>query len=110
MGEENQINVLSIESKKTSRLKLQAFFKNTDGINLAAEAIDEQAAFLRLQDNTIDVVLLDLGLVDTDCIDLTKKIRKAHATVKVVVFTSSDKPDDIFAAMNAGADGYVLKG
>lgn len=67
-------------------------------------------ALQKLEDKHLDIVLLDLAGQDEHAIELTRQIRKSHPTVRVLVTTASNKPEDIFAAMDAGADGYVLKG
>lgn len=110
MSSQNQIHVLSIDSNEESRLAVQDFFKGKSDLILAAQARNAAETLERLQERTIDVVLLDLGLEGTDGIELTRQIRQQHQTVKVLIFTASHTPDDIFAAMDAGADGYVLKG
>ena len=57
----------------------------------------------------IDVALVDLRLKDTDGISLIQQIREKHPSVRVVVTTASDEVEDIFSAMDAGADAYILK-
>ncbi|MGH9551156.1 MAG: response regulator, partial [Terriglobales bacterium] len=55
------------------------------------------------------VVLVDIGLPDIDGIEVTKQIKSADAQVRVLMLTASDDERDIFDALDAGADGYVLK-
>jgi len=55
-------------------------------------------------------VLLNLPAQNVDGIELTRQIRKLHPSVRVLISTANNKPEDIFAAMDAGADGYVLEG
>jgi len=109
MTNQSQIQVLSVESNDAIRSKLQSFFSTIPDITLSAEAVNESQALQKLGATAIDVALVDLG-PDTDGIELTKQIRKLHAGVRVLIVTASDTPEDIFAAMDAGADGYVLKG
>ncbi|MDZ4837622.1 MAG: response regulator transcription factor [Candidatus Melainabacteria bacterium] len=109
MSAQNPIQVLSVQSDDESRSSLQATLQHIQDVELIAEAADAKEALQKLDDRTIDLVLLDLGLSDTNGIDLTKQIRKRHPNVRLLVITASDQPDDIFAAMDAGADGYILK-
>ncbi len=109
MSNQNQIKVLSVESNVESRRVLHAFFARTKDIVLSAEAADQSQALKELQDKAIDLALVDLG-PETDGVELTKQIRASQPAVRVLIVTASDTPEDIFAAMDAGADGYVLKG
>ncbi len=79
------------------------------GITLADEASNEIEALQKLKAKHVDVVLLDLSLQDVDGVRLTQLIRKSHPTVRVLISTAFRRAADIFAALDAGADGYVLK-
>ena len=59
-------------------------------------------------DERPDLVVLDLGLPDLDGRELLKMLR-AVSTVPVIVATARDDDDSIVAALDAGADDYVLK-
>lgn len=52
---------------------------------------------------------MDLALANLNPVSLIKEIRAANSQVRVLVFTPSNAPEDIFAAMDAGADAYILK-
>ncbi len=103
------IQVLSVDSHDDSRRELKEFFETIPDLNLKAQAANASEAIAALQGQTIDVALVDLSLIGEDGIQLTKQIRQMHNGVRVLIFTASDSPDDIFSAMDAGADGYVLK-
>lgn len=108
MSNEKSVRVLSIGSDPDSKEKLTQFFARFSDLSLVA-LVDDSDALKHLQQETVDVALLDLGFSDTDAIELTKHIRAAHSDVKVLIITASDSPEDIFSALDAGADGYVLK-
>ncbi len=110
MSNQSLIQVLSVDCNDESRLALQSFLTKIPELVLAAHASSASEALSLLKDTNIDVALVDLGVPELDGIALTKQIRQSHPNVRVLVFTASDRPDDIFAAMDAGADGYVLKG
>ncbi len=56
-----------------------------------------------------DLVLLDLNMKGMSGIDTLKRLRAEGCTARVVMLTVSDSPDDLVAAIRAGADGYLLK-
>ncbi len=110
MTNHTPIQVLSVGSSAESSLALHAFFNESPDLSLADAAANSAEALQKLNDKHIDVVLLELSSQDLDGIELTKQIRKSHSQVRVLISTASDTPADIFAAMDAGADGYVLNG
>jgi DNA-binding NarL/FixJ family response regulator len=80
------------------------------GIAITSEASSQEETLRILADQKVDVVLLNLPAQNVDGIELTRQIRKLHPSVRVLISTANNKPEDIFAAMDAGADGYVLEG
>ena len=103
------IQVLSIESIETTSPAINAFFSKISDIELTEEVEYAEDAFKCLKEKKVDVVLIDLGLPDACTIEVIKEIRRSHPAIRVVIFTASNSDDDIFSAMDAGADGYVLK-
>lgn len=71
----------------------------SDGV----EAVDSAAALLP------DVVLMDVRMPGLGGIDATRRIRNAQPNVKIVMLTVSEDEEDLFAAIRAGASGYLLK-
>jgi len=56
-----------------------------------------------------DVALLDVRLPDGNGIDVCREIRSSHPEVKCLILTSFDDDEALFAAVMAGASGYLLK-
>ena len=57
-----------------------------------------------------DVVLLDLEMPDLDGVEALRQVTAEHPEVKVLVFTAFDDDERIVSAVQAGAQGYLLKG
>lgn len=69
-----------------------------------AEAIRQAAAL------TPDVILMDIQMPDMNGIEATRRILADHPAVRVAMLTMLEDDDSLFAAMRAGARGYILKG
>ena len=106
-----EVNILLVEDHEFTRLGLSLKIENTKHFNLVAQASDGQEGVLLAQKYNPDVILMDIGLPKMDGISATKKIKEElKLDCAVLMFTSRDKKEDIFAAFKAGADGYIMKG
>jgi two-component system OmpR family response regulator len=74
-----------------------------DVIDTAAKAI------ARAMRRDLDLMILDLGLPDRDGLDVLKELRGARIHVPVLVLTARDAVDSRVAALDAGADDYLVK-
>ena len=77
---------------------------------MVAEAATGQAAIREAVLHQPDVVVMDLQMPDLNGIDATRELARALPSAAVLVLTMFDDDDWVFAAMRAGARGYVLKG
>ena len=68
------------------------------------------AALERLRQETFDLVLLDLGLPDSQGMETVTRTRQANPGLPVVVLTGLDDPGVAFDAVHAGAQDYLVKG
>lgn len=57
-----------------------------------------------------DIVIVDLGLPDCEPLDIIERVRSMLPAVPLVVFSANEDPLYLFAALSAGAKGYILKG
>lgn len=110
MAGSTSIQVLSVVGNDESSRCLRELLRGLRGVSLADEASSEAEVLQKLGDKHVDVVLLDLSLPDVDTIRLTQQIRQSHPAVRVLISTAFRRASDIFSALDAGADGYVLKG
>jgi len=110
MTSQSSIQVLVVASNEEDRRTLRDFLLEKPGLSLAEEATNSEEALQRLNTKQVDVALLELEARNAADIELTRQIRKSHPNVRVLISTDSKTPEGIFALMDAGADGYVLKG
>ncbi len=76
---------------------------------LAGEASSGEEGLVLVRKLDPDLVLLDLNMKGMDGIATLKAIKDEMPEVRVILLTVSDAPDDLIAAIRAGADGYLLK-
>jgi DNA-binding NarL/FixJ family response regulator len=79
------------------------------GHEVVGEAADGAAAIALVERLRPDLVLMDVRMPGTGGIEATAAIRSRHPDVRVVMLTVSEDEGDLFAAIKAGAQGYVLK-
>ncbi|MCK9927962.1 response regulator transcription factor [Frankia sp. Mgl5] len=79
-------------------------------VDVVGEAADGQSAVALARDLAPDVVIMDLNMPGMSGIEATRQLATACPTAAVLVLTMLEGDDAIFAAMRAGARGYLLKG
>ena len=107
---DEKIKVLLVEDHAMVRMGLQVCLSQSDKVELIGEAEDGLKGIDMAKRLIPDVILMDIGLPYVDGIEATKRLKEAHINSKILIFTSRDSEDDIFAAFKAGADGYIMKG
>lgn len=105
-----QTRIFFVDDDRVVRTCLRHFLRKFDDFELIGEAEDGSAAVDSILDLSPAVALVDIGLPKTNGIEVTRKVKTALPDCKVLMLTSSDDASDIFASLDAGADGYVLKG
>jgi two-component system, NarL family, response regulator DevR len=78
-------------------------------IEVVGEAESAAAALRRIPALRVDVAVLDARLGDGSGIDVCRQIRSRDESIRAIILTSYDDDDALFAAIMAGAAGYVLK-
>jgi len=110
MALQNTIKILLVEDHIMARMGTALYIKNNPEFDLVGQAEDGLQAIdlaLRLKP---DVILMDIGLPKIDGIEATKTIKEKGADASILMLTSREDKEDVFAALNAGADGYIMKG
>lgn len=80
-----------------------------DDMEVIAEAGDGEEAVRLADEHEPDVVVMDIAMPKLNGIEATREIKKAHPDVAVLVLTAYDDDEYIFALLEAGAAGYLLK-
>ena len=109
MTDGKPVRILIVEDHEIARLGLTCALEDCPNICIVGEAADGQTGARQAISLVPDVVLMDLGLPVLDGINATKQIKSEHPEIKVLILTTHDTDQDVFAALGAGADGYCIK-
>ena len=83
---------------------------DVDDVEIVGEAETGLRAVELAEQLAPDVILMDLRMPDLDGIEASRRVARNTPTPAVVVLTMFEDDDSVFAAMRAGARGYLLKG
>jgi NarL family two-component system response regulator LiaR len=103
------IRVLIADDHAVVRQGLRTFLDLQDDVEVVAEAPDGEAALAAAERVQPDVVLLDLVMPKVDGVAALRALRERAPEARVIVLTSFGDDDRVFAALRAGAVGYLLK-
>jgi len=104
------IRVLLADDHPLVRQGLRAVFATTDDIEVTGEVSDGAEAVRSTVQLSPDVVLMDLQLPGLHGTEATRQILARRPATTVLVLTMFEDDDTVFAAMQAGATGYLVKG
>ena len=105
------IRVVLTDDQALVRSGLRALLANSDDIQVVGEASDGREAVAVVTRTQPDVVLMDVRMPGVDGIAATQRITADQqlSEVAIIMLTTFDEDDQIFAAIRAGASGYLLK-
>ena len=103
------VDVLVADDHTLFREGLAALIQQWDGFRLVATASDGQEAIDLARKHRPGLVLMDVRMPRVGGVEATRTITAADPRVRVVILTMSDCSEDVFAALRAGAHGYVVK-
>jgi DNA-binding NarL/FixJ family response regulator len=104
------VRVVIADDHPTFRRGLAALLASVPDIDLVGEAADGESAVEQSRSLNPDVVLMDLSMPGVGGVEATRRIVADAPAVAVLVVTMLDDDEAVFAAMRAGARGYVVKG
>lgn len=104
------IRVLIADDHPIFRSGLRGALSRAEDVEVVGEVTDGSAAVAAVRSMQPDVVLMDLHMPGTNGIDATRTIAANETSPAVLVLTMFDDDESVFAAMKAGARGYLVKG
>ena len=103
------IRVLLVDDHAVVREGLRTFLELQDGIEIAGEAADGEAAIREAERLHPDVILMDLVMPKLDGVGAMQELRRRLPSIRVIVLTSFMQDERLLPAIQAGAAGYLLK-
>jgi two-component system response regulator DevR len=103
------IRVFLLDDHEMVRMGLRKLLESGGDIEVVGEAGTAAAAIARIPALKPDVAILDARLPDGSGIEVCRQIRSSEPSVQAIVLTSFDDDEALFAAIMAGAAGYILK-
>jgi DNA-binding NarL/FixJ family response regulator len=104
------IRVVVVDDHPMMRAGLRALIASLPDVEVVGEAADGASAQREVALARPDVVLMDLQLPGTNGVEATRAVLKSVPTTRVLVLTMFEDGESVFAAMRAGASGYLVKG
>lgn len=81
-----------------------------EGISVKFTALNGKDLLMKLESNTlVDLILMDIEMPEMNGIEATEVVKQKYPQIKIIMLTVFDNDENIFNAIKAGADGYLLK-
>jgi DNA-binding NarL/FixJ family response regulator len=104
------IRVLVVDDHTLFRDGLSAILMNVADIEVVGEAGTGREAVAQAESLAPDVILMDINMPDLNGIEATQRVLALKPDTGIIMLTMLEDNDSLFAAMCAGARGYILKG
>jgi two-component system response regulator NreC len=106
---ETRRKIVIAEDHTILRAGLRALLSGQNGLEVIGEAGDGREAVRKIDTLQPDLLLIDLSMPKLNGIDAIREIKSQHPEIKIIVLTVHKSEEYIVAALQAGANGYMLK-
>ena len=103
------IRVVLAEDHTLVRQGTRRLLEESGRVQVVAEAADGEEAVTAVDRHEPDMVIVDIGLPGVSGIEATRRIKASHPQVSIIGLTVHDEDQYVFALLEAGAAGYLLK-
>ncbi|MCB4798112.1 response regulator transcription factor [Neotamlana laminarinivorans] len=104
------INVVLADDHVLVRDGIKALLEDQDGINVVNEASDGVEAISIINNEQPHVLIVDIRMPNKNGIEVVGELKQTHPDVKALVLSMHDSEEYVVKSIQAGADGYMLKG
>ena len=106
---DTKIKLMLVEDHVLTRIGLKVSLEKYSNLEIIAESANGKEAIEFASTKKPDLIIMDIGLIEIDGIEATKKIKEANPNIKIIMLTSHESEREIIASLASGADGYCLK-
>ncbi|MEL6494437.1 MAG: response regulator transcription factor [Cyanobacteria bacterium J06623_7] len=103
------IKILVVDDQNFTRQALQAILEAETDFEVVGKATSGKSAIAYLEQSQVDITIVDLEMPEMNGLTLTKILGERFPETKAIILSSHDDEDNINAAVEAGARGYLLK-
>ena len=103
------LRIVIADDHEVVRQGVRGVLDGEDGFQVVGEAQDGDAAIALVADVQPDVLVLDVNMPGKSGLDVTRELRAAGVSVRILILSMHDEPEYVLQAVRSGADGYVLK-
>ncbi|QYA32482.1 response regulator transcription factor [Macrococcus psychrotolerans] len=103
------MRVIFVDDHEMVRIGISSYLSMQEGIEIVGEASNGKEGIEKTLNLKPDVVLMDMVMNEMDGIEATAKIKCQMPKVKVVMLTSFIEDKEVYRALDAGVDSYILK-
>jgi DNA-binding NarL/FixJ family response regulator len=103
------ITVSVVDDEGSLRQSIETFVNGSPGFRCISTFSSGEEALKKLPENWPDVILMDIHMAGMSGIECVNRLKALRPEVQIVMLTVYEDPDQIFAALAAGATGYMLK-
>ncbi|MDO6758979.1 response regulator transcription factor [Tamlana sp. 2_MG-2023] len=104
------INVVLADDHVLVRDGIRALLEDQSGVKVIAEASNGKEALEIIAENKPHVLIVDIRMPEMNGIEVVGEINKMYSDVRTLVLSMHDSEEYVLKAIQAGADGYLLKG
>ncbi|MEU4533447.1 response regulator transcription factor [Streptosporangium sp. NPDC023825] len=103
------IRVLLADDQALVRMGFRLILQQAPGVSVVGEAADGSQAAAMTRELRPDVVLMDVRMPEVDGVEATRRIHADGGPTRVLILTTFDLDEYVYAALRAGASGFLLK-
>lgn len=104
------MRICIVEDNPLLLSNLSLLLRGESGVEVVGAHGSAEDALLKTEWTTVDVLLADLDLPGISGVEMIRRVKAQHASVNCMAYTISEDRATVFAAIKAGACGYLLKG
>jgi DNA-binding NarL/FixJ family response regulator len=103
------VRILLVDDHALVRAGLRRLIQEIDGVEIIGEASNATAALAIVEASRPELVMMDIGMPDTDGLEATARIKAQFPDIRVIIVSMYCSEEDVLQGLRSGASGYLLK-